>query len=181
VRVTANRLQHDGRGVADPRRFEALGVGVTPWRRAVGDYVLITPPGDLYCALTRQGFTAAEWLRRVDERVRAATSLPIKIRRKPAIIGTGESLAYELARAWCLVTHQSVTGLEAAFAGVPVFTTAPEAPAARVGLTDLSQINRPRRSGDRQRLGAVLAANQFTLDELADGTAWQQVSADLGL
>ncbi len=46
---------------------------------------------------------------------------------------------------------------------------------APVSLTDLSQIKDPLYCGDRQEWIDTLLANQFTMTEIQNGTAWAKV------
>jgi hypothetical protein len=59
--------------------------------------------------------------------------------------------------------------------GVPSFC-ANESMGLPVSLTDLSQIKDPLYCGDRQEWIDSLLANQFTMSEIEDGTAWKYVS-----
>jgi hypothetical protein len=45
-----------------------------------------------------------------------------------------------------------------------------------VSITDLSQIKDPLYCGERQEWIDSLLANQFTMSEIEDGTAWKYVS-----
>jgi hypothetical protein len=157
---------------ADPGRLIATRSKIRDWRKP-GDFVLITPPGDPYLHLTGQAITSAEWVRQVERAVRAVTDRPVRIRFKPTAHVRVPAFADEAARAWCVVTHQSVTAVEALLAGVPVFMTTPHAAAAPLASLDLSKIETPRREGDREAWAAWLAANQWTLEEMRAGLPWR--------
>lgn len=160
----------------DLARLRALGVRPRDWRRP-GDFILICPPGAQYLHLTGQDITPAQWLRAVERRVRAASDRPVRVRFKPLPRSRVVPFINEVALAWCVVTHQSVTAVEAIMAGVPAFVTAGDAAAAAgMALTDLDLIEQPRRDGDRERWAAWLAANQFTRAEIEAGVPWRALA-----
>ena len=82
-----------------------------------------------------------------------------------------------LAGAHALVTHSSSTTVKALIEGVPVFCTGPCA-AGPMGLADLARIEAPHYPEDREAWLRVLAANQWTRQEMADGTCWKQMTED---
>lgn len=174
-RVTEGALQSDGRPVeADleegRRRLARLSLRLAPWRRT-GGHVLITPPGDTFLRLTGQAITSAEWQASVIAALREATDRPLRVRLKPAPRDRRRPLAADLAGAWCLVTHQSNTAVEALVAGVPAFVTG-RCAAQHIAETDLGLIEQPRIDGDREEWAAMLAAHQFTRAEMRQGACW---------
>jgi hypothetical protein len=80
---------------------------------------------------------------------------------KPTLMAT---LAADLAGANHVVTHSSAAGVMAVMAGIPV-SCSPFCVAYGDRLWD-----------DRLHWAGVLADNQFSLNEMKDGTAWQQVN-----
>ena len=72
------------------------------------------------------------------------------------------------------MTCASNAAVEALLSGVPVFCTGPCA-AYRMGKPDVTEIETPALPDDRERWARVLAANQWTLDEMADGTCWREL------
>lgn len=73
--------------------------------------------------------------------------------------------------AWCVVSHSSVAGVEAALLGIPVFApdTSPAFPIANPNLDDIENPLTP----DRERWINSLSYAQFHLDEIKDGSAWK--------
>ena len=130
------------------------------------------PPGDVYARLG--GFSADEWTLQTVRKLQEATDRPIRVRRKAAAKTT--PLAADLAGCWALVAHSTNAAVEALVAGVPVFCTAPCA-ARAMGRADLSEIEDPLLPDDRERWLRVLAANQWTLDEMRSGLAWRMLHA----
>ena len=59
--------------------------------------------------------------------------------------------------------------------GVPVFCDSDNSAAAPISLTDFSKIETPK-YGDRIALFSSLAYNNWTLEEMANGTAWRMLN-----
>ena len=173
-RITRDRLQHSGIGEGDRERFRRLGVPIKPWRKS-GSHVLVCPPGDYFMSMTGQPWTADEWLARTLDTLTASTDRPIRVRHKPAVKRGFAPLAADLADCWALVTHMSATAIEAVLSGVPAFVSRHSA-AAPVSATDLTTIETPRADGDREAWAAVLAANQWSIDEIRNGIAWERLN-----
>lgn len=165
-RVTRNAWQHDGKGAADAARWQKLGLEIAPWQRD-GTHVLVCPPGDVFTKAVG-GFAATAWLNKTLMALSSATKRPVRIRLKSD--ATVKPLAEDLRGAHALVTYMSNTAVEALLAGVPVFCTGPSA-AQSMGKANVAEIETPVYRDDRERWAEVLAANQWTLDELRAGVA----------
>ena len=170
-RITRNAFLCDGGGRPDFDRLDRLGIEIAPSRQA-GGYVLVCPPIAYYGKFW--DFDIVEWLNETKRVLAQVTDRKIVIRFKP---GDGRIDRYQppldehLAGAWCLVTHNSNVTTEAIVAGVPVFVTG-ATPAAVVGSTNIREVERPVYPDNRHEWLAVLAANQWTLDEFRSGKAW---------
>lgn len=167
-RITLNDFQHDGTGDASPKRFEEFGKSVKPWRKT-GRHILICPPGPIFGVLW--GFNVELWLSAVQEKLRAFTDRPIVIRRKPKRMRMSEPISLDLKDAWALVTWRSNTAVDALLEGVPVFPTG-KCAASRMGLADLAKIDEPFYPDDREQFAWNLADQQWTLEEMKAGQAW---------
>ena len=168
-RVTRNALQADGLqacwGGDGAARLRALGVTVKPWRER-GDHIVICPQSVEFMGC--MGGWAGDWLAEVTVMLRKHTDRPLRVRRK----GESRPLADDLRGAWALVTHMSCAAVEALVAGVPVFCTG-RCSAQWMGTSDLAMIESPIYPERRQEWAELLAANQWTLSELAKGDAWR--------
>lgn len=162
-RCTRNAWQHDGSGTAGPARFESFGLRIQPWR-GPGRDVLVCPPGPVFAAL--HGFDADAWLAELLGRLRARTGRRLRVRRK----GDPQPLEQALRTAHCVVTYMSNVAVEALVAGVPVVCLGPCAAATLGGTVD--DIDNPPRPPGRDQFLFNLAANQWTLDEMARGELW---------
>ncbi|MBI1216892.1 MAG: hypothetical protein GC185_13900 [Alphaproteobacteria bacterium] len=167
-RCTRGDWQHRGIGEPDFARFDRLAIDIKPWRRG-GAHVLLCPPDAKFAAL--MGFCATTWRQNVLQTLQRHTSRPIRIRERHAV---DRPLDADLEDAHALVTHMSNAAVEALVAGVPVFVTG--ACAARaMGSDNLADIERPRRPPGRHKWAAILAANQWTLEEMAAGVLWRWI------
>lgn len=171
-RATYRALQHDGRGQPGPRarhRFDALRIPIRPWRRS-GSHILLCPNSPRWFEMRGTSFDA--WRARVMADIAAHTDRPVRIRWK----SDRAPLEADLCDAWAVVIFDSTAGLEAALAGVPVFATT-ECPALRMGCGDLARIEDPPMPDGDQRyaVACVLAANQWTLDEMRAGQCWRDI------
>jgi hypothetical protein len=147
----------------DLARGKRMGPMFKPWR-AGGRHVLIAIPGRHFGLAL--GIDVDGWIATIQERVRAHTDRPVKIRPRDS----GGPLEGDLRDCWALVTHSSNVATEAVWNGVPVFV-APTSPAAPVGNLDLADLERPA-TPDRRPWHASLMSQQFSLSEMADGTAY---------
>ena len=168
-RITRNAFQHDGCGEPDYSRLVPL-VWPHPWRRD-GRHVLVCPPDNKIAPL--MGFDEAAWLIDVQQRLHNNTDRTIKVRTRDQ--ADAHPLERDLDGAWALVTWGSNAAVEALVAGVPVFCTG-DCAASRMGRSDPINIEYPFYPDDRDEWAAVLAANQWTLDEIASGMAWEVLS-----
>jgi hypothetical protein len=175
-RITRNALHHDGSGDASSARWKALKMTpIAPWRKA-GSHVVVCPPSRLMAGILN--FDADKWLADVLAKLEAATDRPIRLRRKMSwqevMDRSGPTLADDLRGAWTLVTHSSNAAVEALLLGVPAICTRACA-AHRMTVHDPAQIETPIMPDDREQWAWNLAANQWNLAELADGTCWRDL------
>lgn len=164
-RVTKNALQHDGSGTSTGDRFRALGLSVAPWRRSGrGRNVLVCLQSPEFMACVADD---PDWSRWVVTAIREQTDRPIVLRAK----GSAIPLADALRDAWVVVTWSSAAAVQALLAGVPVCVT-PTSAAHRF-TTPLDEIDRPRMVDGREEWAAVLADNEWTLDDFRSGECWR--------
>lgn len=171
-RITANAYQHDGRGAADPTRWRACRRPIQRWRRR-GRHVLVCPQSATYFSLF--GIDVNRWIANVVETLQQHTDRPIRVRWKTD--SRAVPIDRDLRDCWAVVAYSSSAALDALIAGVPVFVLADFAAASRMGTSDLTQIESPVYPDDREAFFGVLAANQWTLDEMLAGRAWEALMA----
>jgi len=173
-RVTRNAFQCDGTGEADMNLPRRNGIEIKPWQTR-GRHILVCPPDEAFEQLMiRAGvLEAVGWGSRTMDMLRTHTDRPIVVRDRSQAGKT--PLVADLEGCWALVTFMSNAAIEAAMAGIPVFALGPCA-ARAIGRTDLSQIENPIYP-ERTQFAANLLANQWTLQEIADGVCWRQIKA----
>lgn len=167
-RVTRNALQHACTGRGDPERLEAVGVRVRGWRRT-GSYVLLCPNSPDFFRM--QGLDCEAWIRDTTALIARYSDREIRVRFKTS----SRPFEEDVREAWAVVVYTSVAGVLAAIDGVPCFATAPCA-SLPFGSGDLALIETPRRPDNRHEMASVLAANQWTLHEMARGQAWRELN-----
>lgn len=169
-RVTERAFQHDGTGRADWARLRALAPDIQRWRKG-GRHIVVCPQSDAFMRLVA-GTSAKAWITDVQAQLHQNTEREIRVRGKR----DARPLAADLEHCHALVTHMSNAAVEATCAGVPVFTTG-DCAASIMGLGKLSRIEMPAYPDGREKWAAVLAANQWTRDELRSGTCWRALNA----
>lgn len=171
IRIGHNRLQHDGIGKPDWQRFKALGIEVKPWKKD-GRHIVVCPQSDHFmrevCGI-KGG--ANSWLAETLVTIRANSDRPIIVREWSRDKTTiKQTLQADLQDAWALVTHMSAAANEALLEGVPTFVTTFEG-AAFYKSSALGDINSPLYPDGREEWAATLAGQQWTLEEIENGTA----------
>lgn len=164
-RITRSAFQHDGAGTADSARFLRFNLPIRDWRKE-GRHILICPPDRNFAAL--MGIDGQAWLDGVLDQLSVRTDRPIRIRDRHA----KTPFHSDLANAWAVVTFMSNAAVEAVIAGFPVFCLG-ECAARAMGSADLDLIESPLYPEGREQWAANLAANQWTLEEIASGMAWE--------
>lgn len=163
-----------------PDRFSRFGVQIEPWA-AKGPTILLAGMGDK--GAIAEGYAPEEFERWAIAEIRKYTDRPIVYRPKPSwkdakpIPGVGWSprtvpIETELRQAWAVVTHHSNVGVDAAIAGVPVFTVA--GVAKYLSMPSLAAIDSVYASPfDRHQWAANLAYTQWSIDEMRAGLPWK--------
>lgn len=182
-KISRNGFQCDGLGVPDYDRLaEVLAITGQSirhkWRkRSLKAHVLICPPIVEYERC--HWFSHTHWLRFVTHAVRKATERKFRLRYKPGDKrGTdSRTLEDDFTHCHAVVTHDSNIAVEAIMEGIPAFVTG-TSPAQVFGNVDLALIDKPRRDANRLKWLAILANNQWTLDEIASGMACEAISRE---
>lgn len=153
-RVTKNRFQHHGDGVTSGERFAALGYDVKA-RREPGLRVLAVEQSPVHMRCVAGDET---WL----DRRTCGVAQDVRRRRWNADkLAAQSTLQDDLA--WCnlVVAHSSAAAIEALIEGICVM------------VSPMSAAHHLHDFSDRLRFFGVLADNQWTLQELADGAMWK--------
>ncbi len=169
-RVGKNRLQHDGYGASDGKRFRALNLEVKPWRET-GEHILVCPQSNHFMEIVVQ--YEGDWVTDTVAELRRHTDREIRVRpwnRDKKKLAA--QLPEALAGAWALVTHSSGSAISAILSGVPAISTGKCIASRMCG--DLSTIEEPLKP-DRGEWLNLIADQQWTLEEFRDGTAWRML------
>jgi hypothetical protein len=165
-RITRNAYEAGPIRNCPQDRISAFDVTVEPWRKS-GREVLVCPPTEYFM----KAHSCPDWLETTLAQLRSVTDRPIIVREKPKPGEDVVPLPEALRTAHALVTHSSNVAIEAACLGTPVFVS-PSSAAAPIGRTDLADLEKPVYP-DRTPWLAHLAYNQFSFEEICDGTAWR--------
>ena len=173
-RVTKNAYMIEGNERPDFARWKALGLEIKPWQTN-GRHVLVCPPDPVMSK--RRGINDAKWIQNVRDTLAKNTSRPVRWRGHPHLAPKDAkpcAIQEDLQGAWAVVTHISNVSVDALLAGVPVFVTG-DCPATIMAEVDLAKIESPLRPDNRAEWAAVLAANQWSMSEIRDGTCWRAI------
>jgi hypothetical protein len=158
---------------------------LSPWTKT-GKKILVLPPTNAIANF----FGQENWLTNTLKILRANTDRQIDVREKPynptvetdhvgATVKVDRPTTHQGVINWkeyfAMVTYNSNTMIASLTNGVPVFCDADNCGAAPISETDFSMIETPK-YGDRIALFSSLAYNNWTMAEMADGTAWRMLN-----
>lgn len=148
-------------------RWAKLNISIEPWQRTTRGDILI-------CKISPRNakFGGIDLEADVEDIVRIIkrqTDNKIIIRDKDQKFK--QSFSKALNTACAVVTWWSTTGVEAIIQGIPVFLASRSVCETQVG--SLFNINKPHYSCNREQWLHNLAYQQWTKQELKDGTAWE--------
>lgn len=157
-RITKNAFQiRATKHTSDGERFAALGIVLQPWRADRSGYVLAIQQSPTFMTDIAGDLN---WLANHIE-IAVSHGGTVKLRRwSPAKPDIMKTLATDMTGASIVLTHSSAAAVEALIASVPVW---------------VSQMSAVFGVEPEKRMGAlgVLADNQFDLNEIRNGKAWQ--------
>lgn len=179
-RATLNRMQHHGTGYSDGDRLERLiyeerrVAEPEPWRET-GNHIVLAPQSDQFMKVCA-GYKGS-WINDTLTGLRKLTTRTILARNWTSDKAEWyRQLHLDLRQAWAVVTYSSASAITALIAGVPAFVTAHDCIARCIAFTDLREIERrPPPEDDRRLWMAVIADNQWTLEEMRSGLCWKML------
>lgn len=176
-RITKNRLQHSGQGTSNGKRFDALDIKIKPMREA-GEHIVVCPQSDTFMK-NIVGYRG-NWTQDAMEDLKRLTKRPLRLRLwsgdKARLAAT---LGEDLLGAHALITWSSAAAISAILAGVPAICSN-QCAAAPVAEPSIDNIEAPMFYSPldvRRQWAGVLADNQWTLDEMRRGVAWEALYA----
>ena len=142
-------------------------IQIKEWKKE-GKYILVIDPSDY----AKTYFGKTTWLEDTVEELKRYTKRDILIRKKDG--KHKQTLEQQLQEAFACVTFQSTACIKAVLNGVPSFCDGISC-GVPVSSMDLSQIENPIYSNKREDWINSLLANQFTISEMKNGTAWKKL------
>lgn len=179
------------------------GCKIKPWK-SIGDKIIIMEQkkGDSsLTSLYEKGYkNFTEWTQQIVNEIRKHTDRPIVIRPHPrntrgaiksqAVVGHnitvsenvtlggqqgGTGLDEDLKQAYCVVTYNSLSAIEAVCEGIPVFAMDDGSMVWPIAHKKLSKIENINYDVDITQWCNDIAYTQWTPAEMQDGTAWQHL------
>jgi len=161
-RITKNALIHNGQGNFCKKNIYKFLTKVEPYRKT-GNIILLCVPSGPVCEF--YGIDQQKWITTITTIIRQYSDRPIILSEKQK-----NPANQFLDTAWVLVTFNSNALVDAMIKGVPVISINKE----RL-IGSLKDIENPPLI-DREQFLSNLIANQWTLSEMEDGTAWRELN-----
>ena len=191
LRITKNAHCQTKLTNTNPDRYEKyFKRELKPWQKD-GKKILVLPPTNAVAGF----FNATGWLDETVKVLKENTDRPIEVREKPynptiatdhvgATVKVDEPTNHQPSISWneyfACVTYNSTTFIESFTNGVPVFCDPNVCGATPIAGTDFTKIEKPRYE-DRVALFSNLAYNNWTMEEMSNGTAWDMLNRNNSL
>lgn len=186
LRITKNGHAQNKITHTDASRYERhFKRDIKPWNRN-GSKILVLPPTNAISDF----FGVENWLDDTIKTLRQHTDREIVVREKPynptvikdhvgATVKVDRETKHQGPIVWeeyfACVLYNSNTLVESLTNGVPIFCDPLNSGAAPISESDFSKIETPI-YGDRVALFSNLAYNNWTLEEMSNGTAWRMLN-----
>ncbi len=165
----------DGRRLQELRNRLGKEAEFKGWYTGNTKHILLCPSSPTV-TFHINGISQEEWIRQVTEELKKHTDRPIKFRNKPRPGNEwwGTDIKDDLKDCHALVTNYSLSAFDALLNYVPVFAEA-NSVMGPVTSRDIKKIEKPLKPGRKtmEEWLKFVAENQFTLKEMADGTAYE--------
>lgn len=173
-RITKNKLQCALGMTESPARAGKLNLPILPWRKS-GSFILLCPQSDQFMKYVA-GYKGS-WTADTIEELRKHTDREIRVkgwnRDKQRWY---DEFPAAIKDCWCVVTWSSASAITAMLRGVPAIVMAEDCAAREFAGGWLERVETPTMTDERERMVALCAANQFTLNEMRTGYAWSVVN-----
>ena len=187
LRITKNAHCQTKLTNTNPDRYEKyFKRELKPWQKD-GKKILVLPPTNAVAGF----FNAIDWVDKTIKVLKENTDRPIEVREKPynptiatdhvgATVKVDKPTNHQPRINWneyfACVTYNSTTFIESFTNGVPVFCDPNVCSATPIAETDFTKIEKPRYD-DRVALFSNLAYNNWTMEEMSNGTAWKMIDS----
>jgi hypothetical protein len=185
-RIVKEALHTNVHNYNDPSRLRYLQendiVGEFPGWNEKGDHILICPSSETVTrSLTKM--SVKNWTKKVIDDLKEVTDRPVKVRMKPRPKNKfwGTDIDDDLENCHACITSLSLSAIDSVMKGVPIITYNAHAGSSlsAKSLQHIEKLNKPSDKIVNDWL-ASLANNQFTLDEIGNGTAYEVLKKNYG-
>lgn len=179
-RIVKGKLHTTGGKVGDGKRLEELknkkiDVEFKGWKTGETKYILLCPSSPTV-TYHINGITQEDWIKIVTEDIRKYTTREIRIRNKPRPNNQwwNTDIKDELKDCHCLVTNMSLAAIDAVMNMTPVICSMTNI-VAPVASHNIKYIEKPFKPGRKTMNDWLkyIVENQFTIDEIASGLAYE--------
>ena len=154
---------------------KGIDVKFKGWNTGDCNHILLCPSSPTV-TYHINGITQEEWIQRVTDEIQKHTDMKIVVRQKPRPNNSewGTDIKDRLERTHCIVTNMSLAAIDGIMNRVPVICHQRNI-ASFVSSRDIKFIKKPMRPGRKTITEwlKMIAQNQFTIPEIADGTAYR--------
>jgi len=148
------------------------------WKGGEGDHILICPSSETV-TYKHNNLTQGDWVDRAISQIKKLTNRDIRIRYKPRPNNEwwGKDIKEDLDDCHCLITNMSLSAIDSILEGVPVVCDGRNV-AWPVSTRFIQFINDPLKptKANVNEWMKLLANNQFTIEEMKNGTAYKVLS-----
>ena len=149
------------------------------WYTGETKHILLCPSSETV-TYHINGITQSDWIEEVTNTLKHFTKREIRVRNKPRPGNQWweTDIKNELKDCHCLITNMSLSAIDAVMNKVPVICHTDNI-ASPIASHDLKFVEKPLRSGRKtvDEWLKYVAENQFTLEEMANGTAYETLKA----
>ncbi len=183
-RIVKGKLHTTGGKVTEGHRLSELrskGIDIEfkGWYTGECKHILLAPSSETV-TYHINGITQIDWINMVTAEIRKFTDREIKVRNKPRPGNEfwNTDIKDQLKDCHCLVTNMSLSAIDAVMNKVPVICSKTNvvAPIASHGIKFIDKPFKPGRKTMEDWLKYV-SENQFTIEEMANGTAYKTLKA----
>ncbi len=159
-RIVQNDYWHNGSGSKPNDRFVSLNIEVKNLKKT-GEYIILSEP----TKDAQNYYNLHNWTSETKEKLRNYTDRKIITHNR----GSKISLDELLKNAWAFVSDHSSAGFKSMLNGVPAYFT-------NTTLKNIASIENIERHDIDYNIFNNLAYEQWTIDEIKNGAAWEYLS-----
>ncbi len=162
-RIVFNDYIHNGKGNYPDDRLKKLNLNIFEQKK-LGSHIILSEPSEVM----KKIYNEANWVNDTKKIIKTYTDRRIVVHNK----FSKENLDDLLKNAWAFVSLQSTAGFKAMLRGVPAYFT-------DHSLKHVAKIEDIESPSIDYKIFNNLAYGQWTLNEIASGEAWANISKNL--